>query len=326
MMFRLVYELIDLTEEVEFNTTDGPTKITVDWGNAKRFIKELDERSIRVKDIQSQEDFDEAISRIEKYRRDVQEGTIQRDLIIECVVEGQFQRNSIGYLTNLLHQIFLALNLASPGSCDFYLVKIVPLGDHQDLKESIIQLSSGILEGSVLLRDEFNWPSLEVIEVEKVWGWIRTLNLSEIQFARSNTERAIFALLHTCIGSSISPTDLLWLAHALEALYDTPELGISKALRDRIFLVLGKPSEDFKKIRQAISKFYGLRSQFVHGNLAISNPMIYTSLNTEFDNHAGQLIESFEIAALVILATLQKLILNNWSSVDFSEQYFGCPI
>jgi hypothetical protein len=133
-------------------------------------------------------------------------------------------------------------------------------------------------------------------------------------------------LLHCCLDSIKpygDPTDLVWFAHAMEALYDTPSDAILRTMRDRMFLVLGEPVENSKKIRKLINQFYDLRSSFVHGDYEILKPSwLSLAASIEAFDREGSDRSKFLISSVVI-ATLQKMIINNWRGLSFHQIFSG---
>jgi len=218
----------------------------------------------------------------------------------------------------------LAMNLSVPGSCDFYSAVVSPISlDSTDFqKEEIIWLAGGIFEGAAELQEKLKWPVIQDLPLQRVLAWIQQIGLSESHFAHSSTERAIYGLLHVCNQPDISPSEVVWLAQALEALFDTPQAGISQVLRERIFLVLGEPIENSKKIKKAINAFYDYRSRYVHGEIPLPNPMSLRLSDSSIDDFMDELIEHIDLAVLLIVASLQKLIIQEGRTFEFSEAVF----
>ena len=246
-------------------------------------------------------------------------------LYVPCKV--QSPTNHIGnndyYVEYYLHQVFLALNLSSPGCCTFCGTTI-NRDNSPDIFSKNLELR-GYAGKPFALSSGNSWPGVSSIPLFNTWNWLQALNPNIQQVAQTKVERALFAML--CVGkeSSLNPNRLMWLAHALEALFDTPDLGISKALKDRIFLVLGKPVTHSKKIRQSIDSFYHLRSNFVHGELAIAHPLGNPSLHEEIAGLEARIMEETDLAISIIWATLQLFVRKNWREIEFNESFSGLP-
>ncbi|MBM7584650.1 hypothetical protein JOC86_001187 [Bacillus pakistanensis] len=139
----------------------------------------------------------------------------------------------------------------------------------------------------------------------------------------NGTESALFSILNICREGYVSPTQLIWISSALEALYDTLKGQISRTLVDRIELFLGIPENGKKKFKKKIREFYNLRSRFVHGELEIAHPMYKNILDEKFSDYETQLLENCDFGLSIVIATLQKMIKNKWTCINFKEQYFG---
>lgn len=322
------HELIDLLDQVTIQSSQGPIKITLDWRNAKQFIAEWKNRVTIYEEMRG---LDDIKNKYEEYFRGIKDGSAQDELVISCSILSpphSDNKQNINYVIYFLHLIFLAMNLASPGSCDFWKTTIRWKDESQGEQTSRTFLEGIVPELAAQKSNELQWPPLEIIPIRKVWNWLQSLSISEASFSRSNVERAVFAMLHVCTDreENISQADLVWLAHALESLFDTPESGISKALRDRIFLVLGTPSTNLKRIKKMLTSFYDLRSAFVHGDSEIPNPMYHRSTDEKYDNLVEEMTKHKEFVLLIVIATLQKMIANNWHAIEFSEQYSGVTV
>ena len=67
---------------------------------------------------------------------------------------------------------------------------------------------------------------------------------------------------------------------------------------------------------------YNFRSRFVHGDLDFPNSVTFE----ETDRYVDYFMEIGEIKGLavaILLATLQAMIINNWSSLEFSLSLSG---
>jgi hypothetical protein len=71
--------------------------------------------------------------------------------------------------------------------------------------------------------------------------------------------------------------------------------------------------------------FYDVRSRFVHGDFEIQHPCGNEMLDKEVDAFFDKLIEPYELAFSIVLATLQKMIESSWNDFVFSEIFYGKP-
>lgn len=322
--------LIDNVKSFSFQSSHTSINVLIDWKDAKEFIAERKSHYFDSEEIKTKADFDEMMEKMNEYIRRKEVGLIRESLEIELSVynSDNDRFTDLGYVINVLYQIFLAMNLAVPGSCDFYSAAVSPLSSdgNDPRKEELLLLTGSVFEGAAELGEKWNWPILQDLPIQKVLGWIQQIGLPESHFAHFTTERAIYGLLHVCNQTDISPSEVVWLAQALETLFDTPQAGISKVLRERIFLVLGEPSENSKKIKKAINAFYDYRSRYVHGEIPIPNPMSLRLSDSSLDDFINELMEHVDLAILLVVAALQKLIIQGGSNFEFSEAVSICKI
>lgn len=137
-------------------------------------------------------------------------------------VRGEFdERNAPAYVELFFHDVFLLLNLASPGSFG-----------------GTISITGGKLRVRELVFSPrvFAYASdLEQLPVEDVAAWYDDLLLGTQQVARSGVAAALFHLLHLARGGEDEETSVVRLASAAEALLGRPaSLQRLFALRDEI--------------------------------------------------------------------------------------------
>ncbi|WP_026701722.1 HEPN domain-containing protein [Salibacterium aidingense] len=221
------------------------------------------------------------------------------------------------YIENIFFQIFLTLNLSAPGSFDSY----NPTNAKTNLE--LHKYSSSQLETAWINSINLGWPEIESLELSKVWAWMESLEFGSRQIAKNRTEKALFSILHFCCEEKVSPTQLIWISLALEALYDTPKGQINRIFLDRIILFLNIPENNKKVYKKKIRDFYDLRSRFVHGDLDIENPLKNNVLDNSIFDYDSIILENCAFGLSIVIATLQKMIKNQWNSLDFYESYKG---
>ncbi len=112
------------------------------------------------------------------------------------------------FVEYLIFEIFIVMNLSAPGSCGFSnsFLQRVPPEKHFDGKiwQHNIGLNNHLFESSLYVKQDFNWLSLEMIDVPKTVSWIRH-HCSEYQMLpRNDVAKCIFALMHiACSPSAI---------------------------------------------------------------------------------------------------------------------------
>jgi hypothetical protein len=297
-------EASNIFSHIVFPSSNGFIEAQIEWTKARDIIKKFTElEKMPAK---------EALAELESWEQKFE------DVALICTMSApvnerpeEIQRRILGhYLEIFLHQFFLTMNLSSPGCCNFHNTSFEI---DRDFSPYEINLDSGTIEGAWIESLKNGWPKIESIPMvgQKI--------------ARSGTERALFALLHVCRQTYFDPNMLMWIAHMLEALYDTPVTLIHKFLQDRIFLVLGEPATFKRNFTKKIREFYNLRSEFVHGDLDIIHPASEGDLDEGVNKYDIKFMESIDFGLAIGLATLQRQIAEKWKDIKFSETYYGNP-
>jgi hypothetical protein len=126
--------------------------------------------------------------------------------------------------------------------------------------------------------------------------------------------------------SFLEPTAIIWLAQSLESLYDVPAALSFNFLSSRILKFLDGPPAMQKRIRKRLRELYDTRNSFAHGGAPVIHPIGNEVLDPTIESYRAQWIEQSTFGATLILATIQKHILNQWSEIRYDEQYYGVPI
>jgi Apea-like HEPN len=310
-------EVPNTLSEVKINTLDGRIEIYFNWED---HTSKIIENTIK-------NDYFTTRFTDEKFAKKViEEKYIDLECNIKLLRNDNYQINLtegeirvIAYhIENLIFQFFLAMNIATPGSFNPF-SRELQVNSHFEIYE----YSSSCIESAWIESTDNGWPTISSIEISRVWNWIQSLNLGYRQIAQNRTERALFSILHLCKEDKVSPTQLIWISFALEALYDTPKAQINKTLIERISLVLGIPDDIKRKYKKKINEFYDLRSRFVHGELDIATPLSNEILDDKCSEYQAIIIEYCDFGLSIILATLQKMIQNEWKTLHFEENYYG---
>lgn len=289
-------EIIDEYSEFTFELDDKIIEVSINWGSVRKRLQKVETMSGKGK------------------------------LVINLSTDNlRVPYNPRVYLSHflalILHDIFLTANLAAPGCLDFYGAKYnsstPEIGGRfmHELHYSSIFLNWAWTE----IAEKYQWPVISRIPLREVIKWHKSLNIQARQIAEKSIERTLFALVHFCSEPSASPNTLLWLMHALEAIYDTPKEAISQVLKRRIELTLGVPSTHSQVLRKEINKLYEVRSTFVHGDFDIHHPVKNERLDGKLDDYTLNQIEKNQFACAIVIATLQNMILHNWTELTFKE-------
>jgi Apea-like HEPN len=210
------------------------------------------------------------------------------------------------------------MNLAVPGSVNFSSVRIRT----SEETGRPLRWSSEPFEGVWLNGDQWLWAQPSEVSLAETWNWLQHLRPMGSQVAHSAVQRALFSLLHATQESGDSPTVLIWLCSALEALYDVPAETIGRTLRNRVFLLLGCPTNHKAAARQ-IARLYNLRSKFAHGSFEVVHPLANDLLDPSIQKIDDVIFPVFDLGYALVLSTLQHMIRNGWRALKFDETLLG---
>jgi hypothetical protein len=217
-----------------------------------------------------------------------------------------------------LSLVFLAMNLAVPGSANFSSVRMRS-SEETGLP---IRWSSAPFEGIWLYGDQWLWAQPSEVSLAETWKWLQHLRPMGSQVAHSAVQRGLFCVLHATQESAISPIILIWLCSALEALYNVPADTIGRTLRNRVFLLLGRPANHKVAARQ-IARLYELRSKFAHGSFEVVHPLANDLLDGNVDRIYEVILPVSSLGYALVLSTLQHMIRNGWRALKFDETLHG---
>ncbi len=117
-----------------------------------------------------------------------------------------------------------------------------------------------------------------------------------------------------------NPSLVVWIIQSLESFFGIKSNdSIIRTLKTRIYLHLGNP-EQLKVINRKINEFYDYRSKFVHGDMEILRYGSDKFLRMKsIDEYYSKLIGLNDFGATLIISCLQKMIVTNSKSIEFSE-------
>jgi hypothetical protein len=227
------------------------------------------------------------------------------DLPPEVIVLAYYKLIHKTYLTHFLR----FTQIAYPGS--LWLDNAVVYS-----KESLIDRVDGL--SSVLSEYDFKeskWPDFDAPSIKDVWSYIVDYTNILNEFSCTEIERALnsYTYLFSKNYHNDIPISLFWSLSGLESLYVTGEVGITQQLNDKIQAFLGDITEN-KKI---LKKLYNYRSGLIHGDLHI--PINDGVMNNE--KHFDDLYSMNSLSAIILVATLQKLIKNGMKKLEFKYVY-----
>lgn len=225
-------------------------------------------------------------------------------------------------LQALLIDLFLIANLASPGCFNLYrsYIRDTTKDPAKDpLAQTDLDLSEHVFETAWHEARTFEWLKVDFIPFDTVAAWCERLELNGKSAATTDVERALFSLLHLGRASFMDPSAVLWLASALESLFDTPSGSSFSFLCHRIALLLGLSKEELAELRRRMRQFYDIRNAFVHGGARILHPLA-DDRDAVVQAEVSDLLATTNFAAGVLIGSVQELIRRNWRGLAFHEQ------
>lgn len=162
---------------------------------------------------------------------------------------------------------------------------------------------------------KIKWPKLKIIDLQKTIHWLSSFQESTDGLSKNKVGRALnaYSYLFNDVGGSDDASGLFWSMVGLEAIYAVGNANIVNQVNSKSQIFLGERKE-FKK---SFNEMYDYRSRFVHGDLDIVNKSVLFDLTDEVSKHWEDLGNSENLATAILVATFQKLIITDRSSVEF---------
>jgi hypothetical protein len=220
-----------------------------------------------------------------------------------------------------LQQLYLVMNIAVPGSCQFIDAKC--LGD-EALCFDPPSLDATPFMDAYLYSSNTQWPNLSHMEVAQVWHWLDQLKTSQTETAILAINRVMFGLLE--LGYSqfgLSDRDANLIYGLLELLTSTEPGKNYTLLRKRTALILGDINDD----GQFAHALYQLKKQHNKGERPFRRQALKVhDYSEERLRHLRIHNSPVEEGLAVIVATLQQLCTHLGSGYRFNENVSTEPI
>ncbi|WP_162911328.1 HEPN domain-containing protein [Shinella zoogloeoides] len=223
------------------------------------------------------------------------------------------------FIEYYLYDVFLVMNIASPSSANFYSTYIF---DKNISSPKNMSLSTGLFETSLMESLDGKWPEIKFIDLELVSNWYHSVRSELKLIPSSKVEKMLFSLLFLA-SSPVSPTNVVWIFYALEALFDCKVGENFRILVSRIELLLKPTANESSYLRKRMREIYDLRSSFVHGGLEIVHPMENEIIDKSIDSSYMRLMRATDFGFQIILASVQAIISEGWREPIFQETLSG---
>jgi hypothetical protein len=300
----------DVFRSVTVDFGAGPIVIEGDWGPSIREVVEADKMGLQ--EASKQRLLQDRWPAIRK------PDTVSIKLMLSA--EQLSPGAALNYGQLYLSLVFLAMNLAVPGSVEFGSVRI----KNSEKTCSDNSLSSEHFELIWIDGTHWPWALPREVSLAETWNWLQRLQPMGSQVAHSAVQRALFCLLHASLESYLSPTILIWLCSALETLYDVPDATIARTLRNRVFQLLGRPT-NYKVAARQITNLYDQRSKFAHGSFEVVHPLQNDLLDSNVLRIHTAIRPILSLGYTLVVSTLQHMIRNGWRALRFDETLRGEP-
>jgi hypothetical protein len=223
-----------------------------------------------------------------------------------------------------LNDVFLIMNVASPGCCDFYRATLSGKFNERDDQRDI-SISNIHFEGALLTFLDHGWPNIGALDLTQVIPWIRSVRNGTSQVSNNSMERVLFALLHLA-HMERSPLIVIWIFYAFESLLQANVGENFGAIVRRLSLLLGATEKQKKTLRKGMRELYDLRSSIVHGGFQVAHPMHNEILDKRVEENFMRLIEATNFGLAVLVSAVQETVRRGWKSPRFEEVLDGEPI
>lgn len=246
-----------------------------------------------------------------------------RRVIAPSRVRLAFEGNRLGRRTQFnfgevyLSFVFLAVNLSCPGAAQFWDWEIRTRSERHRLRWS------SHLFDAVWHEETPSWVAPRVIHFEQVWNWLMHTGVAASQVAHTPTQRAVLSLMNASWTEFYSPTTIVWLSSAIEALYGLPPGGLSSALKRRTAQLFQLDPVGAKKAGRDLGGFYEARSRIVHGSFSVIHPLHNDIVDRSVDDIYDALASLQTLGTAFVVGTLQRMIEQGWLSLEFPERLVG---
>lgn len=204
--------------------------------------------------------------------------------------------------------LIIAANLSRFGS--MHIFRSIIIQDNREI-EKFEEITCTTLYHVSKFIEEIGYPTLHKLDFLTVWNWI--INRSDYLngFSNGATGRALACF--SMLFSPEHPNELFMAIMGIEALYTKGTGNLQEQVREKSQEFLGK-QESFKKI---YANMYNFRSRYIHGDLNFPTPFSLDKSN-KTTRYNEELEQATFYAIALLGATLQELIIHNWSGLEFN--------
>lgn len=219
------------------------------------------------------------------------------------------------FLEKYIYDVFFILNMSIPGSCGFLNLRFKSESERFYLSTFNFELGyEDFLTNKKICISE--------LPIKTVYNWYKELSLNVKQKSDLPIEKAIFSLLHIC-KSDMDVTSIIWIFHALEAIYGTRVGEGFTNLIDRMAKLLQWNDIEKKQAKSHLRELYNFRSAFVHGGFKVHHPMRNEVIDNRLNDDYSKIYGLTQIGFNLVVLSIQTLIKNGWFGIDVNETISG---
>lgn len=219
------------------------------------------------------------------------------------------------FLEKYIYDVFFILNMSIPGSCEFLNLRFKNESERFYLSAFNFELG---------YEDFLNNKKICISElpIKTVYSWYKELSLNVKQKSEQPIEKAIFSLLHIC-KSDMDVTSIIWIFHALEAIYGTRVGEGFTNLIDRMAKLLQWNDKEKKQAKSHLRDLYDFRSAIVHGGFKVHHPMRNEVVDNRLNDDYSKIYDLTQIGFNLVVLSIQTLVKNGWFGIDVKETISG---
>ncbi len=237
----------------------------------------------------------------EKKSIDISLDVFTPDFVMQVFVARQFN--------NEIQRLLVLSQLAKPGSLETLKGELM-INNYSF--SDFPALTSIQRKGLADIR-QLNWPVYSNISFSEIFQWFDNSGLAFNTFDNSPLGKALKAFTYLFgQGSCGTSMELFFVLAGIETLYCNDKEGISNQIYEKTQVVLG-PLTDFKK---RLKQMYHFRSRLIHGDIELM-PHGFGYSTTDDRDYFNELFKSTSLAAAILTATLQQMILSNRKKLTF---------
>jgi hypothetical protein len=211
--------------------------------------------------------------------------------------------------------LLVLTNIARPGSVELRASLVLQDNMQDNSFSDIPPMDAFALQRAIATANKTGWPHLHTLSIRTTNDWAcRNMPLVD-GFAGSPTARAVSAFSRLLEKKTADePMQLLWALVGIEALYVRGQTELFQQVREKSQALLGQQ----KSFKKNLSRMYGFRSRFLHGDLGFPDLFLFHDARPEVDRFDSELWDATNIAVAVLIATIQEIINRGWSGVTFT--------